>query len=91
MNKVRNSSIPRRLIFKSERQKLLEQIKREISKNQNGWAFYLTEKDAPMQEIREDGFINSFDRSYLDSYAIENMMDLISREELNRYDGLLSN
>jgi hypothetical protein len=45
----------------------------------------------PPQSIREEGFVNALDTVYLQSYAIENLMEVISREEQNRHTNLLFN
>jgi len=44
--------------------------------------------DAVTQDLRSDGFINLQDSVYLDSYAVENMIDLVDREKLNQFDNL---
>ena len=38
------------------------------------------------QLVRPDGFINAADSLYLKHYAIEHLIELISREHLNRFD-----
>ena len=37
------------------------------------------------QIIKYDGFINEVDRTFLKSYAVENLMELLGREHLNQY------
>jgi hypothetical protein len=89
---MRTSSLPRRVpLYKSERQKLIDQVKRAHQRSQKIWSYHLTENDNPLAKIREEGFINTHDTVYLQSYAIENLMELISREELNRHPNLLFN
>ena len=48
-------------------------------------------KDAHDQIRREDGFINQIDQNFLQSYAVEVLMDMLAREHLNCFDGLMLN
>lgn len=50
--------------------------------------FFISTMDAVAQEVRHEGFVNQQDTYYLNSYSVENMIDLISREDLNRFDNL---
>ena len=53
-----------------------------------GYAMSL--KDVPDQPKREEGFVNVTDQIYLKSYAVEVLIDLLSREHLNRFDDLMT-
>lgn len=53
--------------------------------------FFASIMDAVYQDVRYEGFINQQDSFYLNSYAVENMIDLVSRENLNRFDNLFDN
>lgn len=39
--------------------------------------------------MREDGFINPIDTTYLESYGVENLINIIKREDMNRFQNLL--
>lgn len=48
-------------------------------------------RDAKCQARNEQGFMNKADQTYLNQYAIENLVDLIHREHLNVHQDLMSN
>ena len=50
--------------------------------------YYIKEPDTN-QSIRKDGLVNIVDKQYLQSYAQEQLIDLIEREELNQFKGLV--
>ena len=41
------------------------------------------------QEVRSEGFVNNTDYQFLSSYCIESLMELLAREGMNRFDGLM--
>jgi hypothetical protein len=57
--------------------------------NPNG--YYISFEEAIEQEVRTDGFINAQDSTYLSSYAVELLVELISREQKNTFTDLLMN
>lgn len=50
--------------------------------------FFVSTMDAVHQDVRHEGFINQQDCYYLNSYAVENIIDLVSRENLNKFNNL---
>lgn len=60
------------------------------SKSKMIMGYVLTMKEAHDQIKREDGFINTNDQSYLFSYAVEKLVDLLAREHLNCFQELMA-
>jgi hypothetical protein len=52
--------------------------------------FFVSTMDAVVQENRMEGFVNQQDTYYLNSYSVENMIDLVGREDLNKYENLFA-
>lgn len=48
--------------------------------------FFISNVDAPLQKFLPDGFVAGEEFSYLNQYAIENLIGLMSRESLNLFD-----
>ena len=50
------------------------------------FGFFISLFDAPFQKKLPDGFLISDEFAYLNQYAIENLIGLMSRESLNLFD-----
>ena len=76
--------------YRSERVRLLEEMKERTDLAPAAGGYIISASEVQAHEIREDGFINQLDAYYLKQYAIEHLIDLLAREKLNRFDGLMT-